>query len=277
MTIKEIAELCGVSDQTVLNWIHRLESLNQKIWLRLSEKLEHGSPEHPSDYDLGETIAIIQDGGGNKTLASLLAENAVTKNALTVQSEAMAKIAKLIDKLPEWAEWYEKSKNLPEQFEKFKGYAVETYKKLEGRQDGLEARIEGAYKEVLDNATANAAAEVKEYLLSSHKPSAHEAQLAGLKRHFSTTIVATGGRRDKIELFRLYPDYESHVANPLPKEAFAANALLLYPQINFSTNGVVRQTLRIQNTYGLNTDVNLTRRAGIVTDVTAALEAASAT
>jgi predicted transcriptional regulator len=86
MTIKEIAGLCGVSDQTVLNWIHKLESLNQKIWLRISEKLEKGSPEHPSDYDLGETLEIISEGGGNKALASLLGENAINKNAVAVRA-----------------------------------------------------------------------------------------------------------------------------------------------------------------------------------------------
>ena len=85
MTVKEIAGLCGVSDQTVLNWIHRLESLNQNIWLRISEKLEKGSPEHPSNYDLEEAIAIIGEGGENKTLAALLAENAANKAALSVR------------------------------------------------------------------------------------------------------------------------------------------------------------------------------------------------
>jgi predicted transcriptional regulator len=225
MTIKEIAELCGVEDRTVRYWISGEDFLKENFSLRnaIQEKLEQGSPEHPSDFTLDETLAIIRDGGNNKTLASLLAENAVTKNALAAQSGAMAKIAKLIDKLPEWAEWFEKSKNLPERFEKFKGQTVEAYKKLE-------ARVEKAYIEVLDNASANAAAEVKEYLLSAHKPSAHEAQLADLKNYLSLTIAATGDRRDKIELFRLYPEYVAKCANPIPKDAFATHVLLLYPQ-----------------------------------------------
>jgi phage anti-repressor protein len=110
---------------------------------------------------------------------------------------------------------------------KFEGYAVGAYKKLE-------TRVDGAYKEVLDNATANAAAEVKEYLVSSHRPSAHEAQLADLKEYLSLTIIATGDKRDKIDLFRLYPGYETHVSNPMPKNAFAAHVQLLYPQIKIS-------------------------------------------
>jgi len=84
MTIKEIAELCGVSDQTILNWAHRVKSLNQNIWLRISEKLEQGSQEQPSDYDIEETLAIIGEGGKNKTLAALLAENAANKNAVAL-------------------------------------------------------------------------------------------------------------------------------------------------------------------------------------------------
>jgi predicted transcriptional regulator len=220
MTIKEIAELCGVTEQTVLNWAHKLEVLNQNIWLRISEKLDRGSPEHPSDYDLGETLEIIGEGGKNKALASLLAENAATKNALTVQNEATAKLREQLEML----------RSLPEQFEKFKGYAVEAYKKLE-------ARVDGAYKEVLGKATERAGelatADVMEYLLSSHKPSAHEAQLADLKRYLSRTIAATGDRRDKIDFFRLYPEYELKVENPIPKDAFAAHVLLLYPQITF--------------------------------------------
>jgi hypothetical protein len=82
MTIKAIAELCGVKKQTVWNWANKLEVLNQKIWLRLSEKLEQGSPESPSDYDLEETLAIIGEGGGNKALAALLADNAARKYAV---------------------------------------------------------------------------------------------------------------------------------------------------------------------------------------------------
>jgi predicted transcriptional regulator len=235
MTIKEVAELCGVTEQTVLNWTHKVADDLPKNLEGLSVKLEEArkSGKDPADFTLDETLAIIGEGGKNKALASLLAENAVNKNALAVQSEAMAKITKLAEKLPELMEWYEKTKNLPEQLEKFKGYAVAAYKKLAVRQDEVEARVDGAYKEVLNNATSNATGEVIEYLLSSHKPSAHEAQLANLKKYLSLTIAATGDKRDKTDLFRLYPGYEAQTANPIPKDAFAAHLLLLYPQIGF--------------------------------------------
>jgi hypothetical protein len=87
MTIKEIAELCGVKEtDTVRNWINREDFLNRNFRLRnqIKEKLDQGSPENPSDYDLEETLEIIGEGGKNKTLAALLAENAANKNALAV-------------------------------------------------------------------------------------------------------------------------------------------------------------------------------------------------
>jgi hypothetical protein len=87
MTIKEIAELCGVEVHTVRNWINKDNFLRENFTLRnkIKEKLEGGSPERPSDYDLDETLAIIGEGGGNKVLAALLAENAENKVALALR------------------------------------------------------------------------------------------------------------------------------------------------------------------------------------------------
>jgi hypothetical protein len=100
MTIKEIAELCGVEVHTIRNWINKDDFLKENFTLRnhIKEKLESGSPEHPSDYDLGETLEIISEGGKNKTLASLLAENAVNKSALAFQN---ASVMTLFTKLNE--------------------------------------------------------------------------------------------------------------------------------------------------------------------------------
>jgi transcriptional regulator with XRE-family HTH domain len=81
MTIKEIAELCGVDRHTVERWAHKLTDgegfLNHKMLLRNSirDRLNQGSPEIPSTFTLDETLAIIGEGGGNKTLASLLADS----------------------------------------------------------------------------------------------------------------------------------------------------------------------------------------------------------
>ena len=86
MTIKEIAELCGVDERTVRNWCHGKRFLKENFSLRnlIVKKLEKGSPERPSDFSLEETLAIIGDGGGNKTLAALLEENSKNKNALSI-------------------------------------------------------------------------------------------------------------------------------------------------------------------------------------------------
>jgi prophage antirepressor-like protein len=119
------------------------------------------------------------------------------------------------------------------QLEKLKERGNEAYKKLRGYDEELKARV-GEYVDGLNNMADRAKGEVIEYLVSSHKPSAHEAQLADLKRYLSLTIAATGDTHDKIDLFKLYPGYEAECANPIPKDAFAAHVLLLYPQIKFS-------------------------------------------
>jgi hypothetical protein len=84
MTVKEIAELCGVDARTIYRWAEKAESLNDKMSLR--NKTGEGSPENPADFTLEETLAIIGEGGKNKALASLLAENAANKNAVAVQN-----------------------------------------------------------------------------------------------------------------------------------------------------------------------------------------------
>jgi predicted transcriptional regulator len=86
MTVKEIAELCGVTEQTVLNWAHKFDGSDQKIWSDIFKKLANAGHGVPADFTLDETLAIIGEGGGNKALASLLAENAVNKDALAIQT-----------------------------------------------------------------------------------------------------------------------------------------------------------------------------------------------
>lgn len=84
MTVKEIAELCGVEDRTVRNWCHGERFLKENFSLRnaIVEKLSNGSPEVPADFSLEETLAIIRDGGKNETLAALLEETQNLETAL---------------------------------------------------------------------------------------------------------------------------------------------------------------------------------------------------
>lgn len=93
MTVKEIAELCGVEDRTVRNWCHGERFLKENFSLRnaIVEKLSNGSPEVPSDFSLEETLAIIRDGGKNETLAALLEKERNLTTALqgTVESSLL--------------------------------------------------------------------------------------------------------------------------------------------------------------------------------------------
>ena len=93
MTVKEIAELCGVEDRTVRNWCHGERFLKENFSLRnaIVEKLSNGSPEVPADFSLEETLAIIRDGGKNETLAALLEKERNLTTALqgTVESSLL--------------------------------------------------------------------------------------------------------------------------------------------------------------------------------------------
>jgi transcriptional regulator with XRE-family HTH domain len=96
MTIEEIAELCGVDRSTVWRWAQKDSLLQNAKGMPddpvqnaqgITEKLEEArkSGKDPADFTLDETLAIIGEGGGNKALASLLAENARNKDALVIQ------------------------------------------------------------------------------------------------------------------------------------------------------------------------------------------------
>ena len=93
MTVKEIAELCGVEDRTVRNWCHGERFLKENFSLRnaIVEKLSNGSPEVPADFSLEEMLSIIRDGGKNETLAALLEKERNLTTALqgTVESSLL--------------------------------------------------------------------------------------------------------------------------------------------------------------------------------------------
>jgi uncharacterized protein YjcR len=99
MTIKEIAELCGVEPRTINNWVHKIADDPGKNFQGLAVKLEEAekSGKDPADFTLDETLAIIGEGGKNKALASLLAENAANKNTLKVQNEVFKEIRAVLD------------------------------------------------------------------------------------------------------------------------------------------------------------------------------------
>jgi hypothetical protein len=98
MTIKEITELCGVDRRTVERWAHKVSDDPGHFAQGLAEKLMEAekSGKAPADFTLEETLAVIGEGGGNKVLVSLLAENAANKNALVKGSYAAKRYAKRI-------------------------------------------------------------------------------------------------------------------------------------------------------------------------------------
>jgi hypothetical protein len=84
MTIKEISELCRVDETTVQRWVKKIPDC--KMQSDLSDRLVNAGHGVSADFTLEETLAIIGEGGKNKTLAALLAENAANKNALVASS-----------------------------------------------------------------------------------------------------------------------------------------------------------------------------------------------
>ena len=82
MTIKQIAELCGVDERTVQRWVLQISDKMSSI----SDKMSVSSPMHPASLTLPEVLSIIRAGGKN-TLADLLSENA-SQNAITQHLDA---------------------------------------------------------------------------------------------------------------------------------------------------------------------------------------------
>ncbi|HET6499047.1 MAG TPA: helix-turn-helix domain-containing protein [Coriobacteriia bacterium] len=91
MTIKQIAELCGVGEQTVRDWIKAGTATGSAApeIVSASLKLSEAGHGRPAMLDLPETLAIIR-AGGNNTLADLLADNARRKPAITLDEPAPA-------------------------------------------------------------------------------------------------------------------------------------------------------------------------------------------
>ena len=89
MTVKEIAELCGVNQSTVWRWAKDPACKMQ------AEKLGISGHGKSADFTLEETLAVIGEGGKNKALASLLAENAANKNALAIPNDISARLDRI--------------------------------------------------------------------------------------------------------------------------------------------------------------------------------------
>ena len=82
MTTREIAKATGKEERTVRRWVN-------KVAVRMSAvavKMSASSPAHPADYDLEETIAIIEEGMG-KNAAAIYRENAAKSTISSVLTD----------------------------------------------------------------------------------------------------------------------------------------------------------------------------------------------
>jgi len=75
MTIKQIAEVAGVNEKTIRDWVNKSSDKMSHLSDKMSEAYR---TKKPAVFTLSETIAIIR-AGGNNTLADLLSENANKK------------------------------------------------------------------------------------------------------------------------------------------------------------------------------------------------------
>jgi hypothetical protein len=86
MTIKEIAEVCGVDERTIRRWIDGASGKTPDDPGNLpglsAKTAEAQESKVPARFSLDEVIAIIR-GGGRATLADLLADNAARAAALS--------------------------------------------------------------------------------------------------------------------------------------------------------------------------------------------------
>lgn len=83
MTIKQIAELCGVSESTVRNWIDKAAA-SAKIAKPSAETAKVSN--EPFRFTLADTLEIVR-AGGKDTLADLLASNAASAETAKVSPD----------------------------------------------------------------------------------------------------------------------------------------------------------------------------------------------
>jgi hypothetical protein len=106
-----------------------------------------------------------------------------------------------------------------------------------------------------------------------------EITAAGLSAKIEERLDAEANLSRNPDLESMYHWLAANQANSVYLDAFDErnNRAMSDIIINFNTDGATKKTIRIQNTYGLKTDVNLTRTSDILPGLAAALEALSPT
>jgi hypothetical protein len=142
---------------------------------------------------------------------------------------------------------------------------------LAARVGGLirQREAQGAYAEEYTDLLSRAAAQQR---------TTNETTAAGLYNKIEERLGAEADLSRNPDLESMYRWLAANRANSIYLDAFDErnNRAMSDIIINFNTDGAVKQTVRLPNTYGLRTDVSLRRRDSIMPDLTAALEAASA-
>ena len=82
MTTREIAKATGKGERTVQRWVQNMTAKMASI----SDKMAASSSTHPADFDLEETIAIIEEGMG-KNAAAIYRENAAKSTVPSVLTD----------------------------------------------------------------------------------------------------------------------------------------------------------------------------------------------
>ena len=108
MTTKEIALAVGKEERTVQRWVKRLADKMPSI----NDKMSSSSPMRPADYNLTETLQIVEEGMG-KNAAGIFRANANTQRkgehtdvqyGMELVFGAIGKLAKRVDMLEEKVE-----------------------------------------------------------------------------------------------------------------------------------------------------------------------------
>ena len=63
MNVKEIAQAVGKPERTVHNWVQRVSAKMAQVGAKMAQA---SIDKKPADYDIDETIAIIEHGMGKK-------------------------------------------------------------------------------------------------------------------------------------------------------------------------------------------------------------------
>ncbi|HQE59759.1 MAG TPA: hypothetical protein PLA54_11270 [Spirochaetota bacterium] len=118
MNIKEIALAVNKTERSVRNWAKKVAEKNSVM----AEKISASTSTHPADYDLEETLLIIETGLG-KNAAALYEVNARNQTAGKIVSVPGTTLSK-------------------KDIEVISIIVAETVKKLDGRVSRIEEKIE---------------------------------------------------------------------------------------------------------------------------------------